>query len=233
MSIHDFLNKQKYGPRRLPFSNNGAGPVQIPGLGAFAFVSVGSTAYTTGVDVFFHPEGHEDCAKGSLRFHAAITKDLRVKWILDKFTLDYGDHLGARFGSRVLESAIENLDNLYLRAPVSWGFHIGDAAKMEESRLNREWNDLKLTVVAIKGMIGHPPANRTLDDIRAQLGRRESQIAAFEQRTSKRLADLKKIIDAWRAWSGAAGPAPRIAINTAFKDILDLSPAAPVHLLSA
>jgi hypothetical protein len=229
MSIHDVLRKQKYGPRQLPFSPNHEGPVTIPGLGAFAFVSVGSTAYTTGIDVFFHPEGDEECAKGHLRFHAQIGKDLRLKWILDHDKLDYGDYDGARFGACVYETAIEQLNNLHMRAPTSWGFHVGDAAAMEFRILRRKLDDLTSSVSYISEMLKRPPQNgRTPEEIRAQLARRQAQLASFRTHKTQRMDDLKRVINIWHDWSSAK--TSREPIATAFGRALDLTPAEPVLL---
>ena len=136
------LRRFHNGPRRLPSSANDGGDVVIAGLGTFAFVSVGSTAYTTGIDVLFQPEGEEEAANGHLQFHSTITDDLQIKWVLTEHSLDYGDYAGERFGARVWETANILVDELHIRAPSSWGFHVSDAAHMETTKHKRHLSDM-------------------------------------------------------------------------------------------
>ena len=53
---------------------------EVPGLGTFVLQGVGSTAYSTGLFVYFHREGEEEALRGHLDYKATVDEDFRLDW---------------------------------------------------------------------------------------------------------------------------------------------------------
>ena len=201
--------KQK---RRLPSCANGEGPVKIEGLGTFALVSVGNTRYTTGIEVHFQAEGQNEAAAGHIRFHIEIGEDLRPTWVVDRLTLDYGDHTGEKYGSRVFDAARAAVKSLYDRAPVSWGFHIDSAAEQKlEILKTRRRELLQNAQFAAEGAFTEKHKLRAKD-----------RLAAFETRNLSRMNALKSVRAAWQNWCEAKAGAKK-SVRESFFRVLDLA----------
>lgn len=202
--------------RRLPFCGDCGGPVTVPGLGTFAYVSVGNTSHATGLDAYFHPEGALEPAAGFRRHHAVIGPDLRMGWALGHDSLDYGDHDGRRFGAAVFEPIGAHVEALHGRAPVSWAFHFDSAAAMEAKRWLRPIEETGRHIGNRRRDIARGRAwpGLTPEGMAEEPGREETRLAVLEARAAPRLRALRALRDAWRDRSG--GGRPMAGIRDAF-----------------
>jgi hypothetical protein len=209
-TLRDLIRRLKFGPKSLPRSSNGEGPIKVPGVGTFSIVSVGSTSYTTGADLSFHPEGAEECASGHVRYSVLVDKDFNVEWKITQNTLNYGDYTGEVFGSRVWDAASDAINTLHERAPTSWGFHVASAIEMEINEMDRRIENLELA----RKFASRP-------GLESRAARLDGRISEAKESWGPRRTALKEVLKGWHQWcSGKDGFIEKISCYEVMNGIL-------------
>jgi hypothetical protein len=203
MPVPDAAGQAQACQRHPAFSNNREKPVQVPGLGTFAFQLIGGRGWgcPTGLDVFFLPEGAAEPSCGRMRFHAAIGPDYRVTWNPGGNTLDAGGQDGA-LEEMALEAAAGLVDTLHLRSESSWAFHVVDAATTEIRTTQKVLGDMAGSVRHLAGVLARRPNSvDEPEEVMRTLVHKQSRLRTAEERMSPRLDTLRAMVAACDDWS--------------------------------
>lgn len=114
----------------LPF---GIDKVVVPGKGTYGFQSVGDTSYTTGFDVYFHPEGMPARAPGYGRMRVVV---------LDDFSWDLRFVAAHRLDEETVRTAAEPARSWMEDQQTNLMFSLLGAAEPELKERQRRRKDL-------------------------------------------------------------------------------------------
>jgi hypothetical protein len=170
----------------------------VPGLGTYAHTSVGSTAWTTGVHVWFQPEGSARPAIGYLAFKLVLGESLEPIWIrnIDRYRKEIDipnlDVIAA--GAQPILEGIEANDD------VGFFFLVHDSAGQEAERLEREQKDRKYWVNLL-GMPREEVDPEMEAGYRARHQRAKAKLAEFDLNSAPRLRLMQAFLKESGAWS--------------------------------
>lgn len=140
-------------PQRLPWVQAGNTTI-VPGFGELRSQSVGSTAYTTGLDVYIQREDAGGRLRGCLRFRVTITPDWRLVWTLERPSYPETPYIH-KFTEEEIAQATAHVEAHKDKDPVSYFFHVHSAIEMEQHRLQGTQRTLERAVETLSGLLRH------------------------------------------------------------------------------
>lgn len=178
----------------LPF---GIDKVAVPNKGTYGFQSVGDTSYTTGFDVYFHPEGMPSRAPGYGRMCVVVNDD---------FTWDVRFVAAHRLDEEIVRTAAEPARSWLESQQTKLMFSILGAAEPELKERQRrrrdltrglEWQEDWLKRDAAKPPGGNEPPRTTPERVEAA----RKALETFEAASEPRERILERTIKAVRIYS--------------------------------
>lgn len=178
----------------LPF---GIDKVVVPGKGTYGFQSVGDTSYTTGFDVYFHPEGMPARAPGYGRMRVVV---------LDDFSWDLRFVAAHRLDEETVRTAAEPARSWMEGQQTNLMFSLLGAAEPELKERQRRrkdltrwlsWHEDWLRQDAAKPPGGNEPPKTTPEKVEAA----RKNLEEFNATSETRERILERTIKAVRTYA--------------------------------
>lgn len=179
----------------LPF---GIDKAVVPGKGTYGFQSVGDTSYTTGFDIYFHPEGMPSRAPGYGRMCVVVNDD---------FTWDFRFVAAHRLAEETVRAAAEPARSWMESQQTNLMFSILGAAEPELKERQRRrkdltrwlsWHEDWLRQEAAKPPGGNEPPRTTPEKVEAA----RKNLETFEATSEPRERILERVLAAVRIYAG-------------------------------
>ena len=176
----------------------------VPGVGTYACENVGNTSYTTGLFIYFHPEGEEESLRGHLDYRAFITGDFKFDWKRGIAYPSYYEKSAQEEGwtSEVIAAADPIVRRMPEADPVGWMFQFIGAIEMEKDPWENERRRAERSLCDYREMKDGKRGRRnvmTQEDCDRLIASYERDIAKLDEKAGRMagIACLKKAISEW------------------------------------